>query len=453
MPAMKDLAGRFVLICLAVTLAVSGCAYDPTAGSEPIDNPLARRLAWFSFIEGGDIRDSCRPGAADRYRLVYNGVYDEQVRIYEIGRGEPRLMRHRALPPADLAQGWSLAEPLGPWRGESAERRLSPREYADLMDRFSAGGMFAPPPVGLRLPSRGFYWTAAACRDGVYRFTAWLHPSPRFAALTFPEALARLDITDVPVNPPRRLGPSLADENPSPEFTIEVGRNGLRGFRPLLSLAPPNVAAQNNRFDFWLHNSIMVMLHCSIASPPRADAPNEEGIRRMNTAKTKSPATKQIEDAVSIGQETVQKVVQIGTEAAYDKAASVAKDQVEAAVKAGNAAFRGYEDMVQFNRDNFEAFIKAGNVLAQGFNDLNRRFLGLAQESVEQSLAAGRALAGAKDLMEVVDIQSGLARNQFDRLVAESNKASEVTAKFAEQAMAPLNERLALAMDRIVKAA
>src|SRR5690348_8181153 len=59
-------------------LLLCGCT---TGGS---GNPALRSLGWFNYLAGTEIRDGCRPGGPDRYRLVYNAVWGKQVRDYEI---------------------------------------------------------------------------------------------------------------------------------------------------------------------------------------------------------------------------------------------------------------------------------------------------------------------------------------------------------------------------------
>ena len=71
---------------LAIFLACNGCAYRGPASTD-IDNPAVQKLAWFSFLDGHDIREACAslgPKAPAHYRLVYNGQYLEQIRAYEI---------------------------------------------------------------------------------------------------------------------------------------------------------------------------------------------------------------------------------------------------------------------------------------------------------------------------------------------------------------------------------
>ena len=161
---------------------------------------------------------------------------------------------------------------------------------------------------------------------------------------------------------------------------------------------------------------------------------------------------KQIEEAVAAGKQTIRNVVKVATDTAGAKAVSVTRDNVEVAVKAGSAAYKGYEDVVQFGRDNADAAVKAGLILAKGLQELNRTFLAFAQEQVEESVATAKALSGAKSLQEVIDIQSRLAKNGFDRLLAEGGKLNEVSAKLAEQALAPLAARLNVTFERAFNA-
>ena len=62
-----------------ITILLAGCTYRGD-----IDNPAVRKVSWFSYLDGTDIRTACVEGAPDSYRLVYNGRYEEQVRSYEI---------------------------------------------------------------------------------------------------------------------------------------------------------------------------------------------------------------------------------------------------------------------------------------------------------------------------------------------------------------------------------
>jgi hypothetical protein len=219
-------------------LALAACTF--TGG----DNPVQRKFSWFDYVDGGDIRRSCGPGAPERYRFVYNGIYIEQVRTYDlVAEGDGAFMRVRVLGPASVSQWTATAagDLLAPWRGTTKTARLSPRKAEQLRRAMAGDGVFDGAPKGLELSSDGFYWTVAACHDGGFHFNAYRWPSDRYEAAAFPVLLAAWDPTDIPVNPPRKVtseeihryrGPTDVDE-PRLQFTLRVGDNGLWGVKPL----------------------------------------------------------------------------------------------------------------------------------------------------------------------------------------------------------------------------
>ena len=117
-------AGAWGLLAALTTLL--GCAYDGG-----IDNPVVRKVEWFSYLDGADIRTYCVENAPDRYRLVYNARYDEQLRSYELtadGAGGAAMTARAMQKRGDLTE-ITLNDVLAPWRWEKVERSLSPAEF------------------------------------------------------------------------------------------------------------------------------------------------------------------------------------------------------------------------------------------------------------------------------------------------------------------------------------
>jgi phasin family protein len=165
---------------------------------------------------------------------------------------------------------------------------------------------------------------------------------------------------------------------------------------------------------------------------------------------------KQIEEAVSAHKETLENVVKAGADLAshsVDKAVALSKDHVETVVNAGSKAYQGYEDVVSFHRDNVEALIASSGILARGVQDLSKAVAELAHQQFEQSVAASKALFGAKNLREVFALSTDLTQKGFDKLVAEGTKLSELSSKIAEDASAPISGRVTVAVSRLTKAA
>ena len=207
--------------------SLSACAYNGGG----IDNPLARRAVWFSFLAGEDIKQACAAGGADQYRLVYNGVWREQVRIYELGFSGPNDLDQRVIGANELSVV-SLDDPTAIWRGKTGKTQLKPEQAAALNASFEQSGLYADPPSGLRMASDSFYWTAASCHQGRFSFNAWQYPSSRFQQLAFVQPLLAADVTGVAFNAARDPG-SLEVANKQRDdyerWYIEAKTGGLVG--------------------------------------------------------------------------------------------------------------------------------------------------------------------------------------------------------------------------------
>jgi len=223
-----------VALALAFTGALAGLV-SACASQGPTDNPLARKLSWFSYMEGGDIRAACGPTAPNQYRLVYNGVYTEQVRTYDFG-ADNRL-NVGVTGAADVSQfsTSSLSGLLNPWRAKTAIRNLSQAEAAKIAMALERDGAFGAPAVGTELSSKGFFWTVAACHQGSYHFTALAWPSPAWENATFDDVVFDLDPSPIAVNPPRKTITTRDTKRGDTghvienEFHTKVGENGLYG--------------------------------------------------------------------------------------------------------------------------------------------------------------------------------------------------------------------------------
>ena len=231
---LARLVGMFTLFGLAA------CTYQGE-----IDNPLTMKATWFSYLNGDDIRRYCGEGSPTQFRIVYNGVYSEQLRSYEVlaDRRGGALLTARVREGSNIAslRVSGLSDLLAPWRWQKSEATLSPAEANELGDALVQSGYLKPAPEGLRLHSLGFYWVVAGCNNGVFHFNAWSDPSERYDALTFPAVLLSHDETGRPLNPARKIYPgdrlnaqNIRESNEGPTFTLEVGTNGLKGVQPLI---------------------------------------------------------------------------------------------------------------------------------------------------------------------------------------------------------------------------
>lgn len=214
---------------IVLTPLLAACS---AVGQRDVGTAWDRKVYWFSYVAGDDIHKTCAPGTPDRFRLIYNGIYDQQVRLYDID-GLQRVLSVSVSRPTSLFRlTVSGDDPLAAWIAARSQAQLSPADYDRLMAAFTQSGLFAPPPVGLDLPARSYFWTAAFCHDGHFGFTAWRYPSDGFAHINFDKILFAFD----------RTGQALAAPGPIPldpvweseraqgqveDFTLTVGRAGL----------------------------------------------------------------------------------------------------------------------------------------------------------------------------------------------------------------------------------
>lgn len=223
------------LLMVALAVLAAGCSYRG-----PTDDIVSQRLTWFSYLNGDDIRRLCFSGAPERYRLVYNGDFDIQARGYDYvetsgGGGVLNQVVDRGITfgggqPVDFTRVGAPIRASMPIGADGAAR---------LKALMRASGVFDPPPVGLRLNSRGHYWIVSGCHDGRFFLTGYRYPSDRYDGLRFVAFLQAADRTGVryPTLPAPGRARFQARCRPNTEQTVnsqtcfwqEIGPDGLVG--------------------------------------------------------------------------------------------------------------------------------------------------------------------------------------------------------------------------------
>jgi hypothetical protein len=234
-------ASAFALVLAAASTAL---AQRP---DRTVEQPVVRTFNWFSYVGGDDLRAACQPGSRNRLRLIYNALWEEQVRSYEIFLQPDGSAGLDVGVLNDQGHGGNLTSlSLGndgsnitaPWRMRKGQRLLSVGETSELVGLLQASAAFGPPRDGMRLPDNDFWWTVASCRNGVWGFQAYHYPTDGFANVKFAEKLFALDNVPIAVNRPRKLEPAeLRRDWNAPgahaltridRWMLVVGKDGLR---------------------------------------------------------------------------------------------------------------------------------------------------------------------------------------------------------------------------------
>ncbi|WP_235035229.1 phasin family protein [Roseomonas sp. 18066] len=110
--------------------------------------------------------------------------------------------------------------------------------------------------------------------------------------------------------------------------------------------------------------------------------------------------------------------------------------------------YKATEEAVEFGRGNLEALTKATQTYITGLQDLSKQAFAVMQGLNEQAVANAKALSSVKSLKEAAELQTGFAKLQLEKSIAEATKLNEAAFKLAEQSSAPIAARMTLAVEK-----
>lgn len=197
------------------------------------------------------------------------------------------------------------------------------------------------------------------------------------------------------------------------------------------------------------------------AAKPRGNAPARAKTPPADVARTEVAAP---EGPQTPGDEVVAKGSDNGGGAAQadipavaeepEEVVAMSKEQVKQqarkpaapAVPTPKATF---DEVNRFNRENVEAVMQVASAVARCYEELGAEWANYAKASMEEGVAASKALMGCTSVQEAIDVQTGYARTAFDHYLSESARLSEISLKIANQAFEPLNTRFNVAAEAL----
>lgn len=109
------------------------------------------------------------------------------------------------------------------------------------------------------------------------------------------------------------------------------------------------------------------------------------------------------------------------------------------------------EDFVTFGQGNLEAVMRCSQILVSGWQDLAKQAATATQTGMEEAMSTLRALTQVRSVKEAVELQSTFARASLDKAVSQGGQVAEQTYKLAEQAIAPIAQRMSLAAESFAR--
>ena len=107
------------------------------------------------------------------------------------------------------------------------------------------------------------------------------------------------------------------------------------------------------------------------------------------------------------------------------------------------------EELTELTRANVEAVVEAGKIAATGAKTVGEEALQRAREGLELNVAEFKSLAQASSPTEFFQLQSEIARSNFDRMVASFSQLTESSVKLAGEAIQPLSNRAAVNAEKL----
>lgn len=132
--------------------------------------------------------------------------------------------------------------------------------------------------------------------------------------------------------------------------------------------------------------------------------------------------------------------------------AFAAKAQEQAGVTIEKSK-KATEDMVAFGKGNVEAIIESSRIAAKGIETMGQDAASYAKSSYETTAAALKSMSGVTSPTELMRLQADFFRTSFDAMVKQASRSTEATLKLAGEVAQPIQNRVALAADKLKVAA
>jgi len=138
-------------------------------------------------------------------------------------------------------------------------------------------------------------------------------------------------------------------------------------------------------------------------------------------------------------------------------ATETVKKTVEQATAAGNQAFKegvdksinALTEMNTLGKKNIEAAVESVTAATRGAEALSAQALAYSKKSWEEGVTAAQALASAKSVQEVIELQTAFAKSAMEAYLAEVTKMTDTVSASVKDSFKPINERTTAIVERI----
>jgi phasin family protein len=169
-----------------------------------------------------------------------------------------------------------------------------------------------------------------------------------------------------------------------------------------------------------------------------------------------TPSTKHKENIMTNAFETTQETVKntvnqlnSSAEAAMESSKAAMEQVAAKSREAVEASMKTIDEMTDMARGNVEAMLASARAASTGIEAVAAHISEVSRKSFEEASSVAKSFAAAKSPNELMQLQSDFAKTQFDTVVAEMSKMTEMMMKISGDVFEPMQNRIAIATDKM----
>ena len=136
---------------------------------------------------------------------------------------------------------------------------------------------------------------------------------------------------------------------------------------------------------------------------------------------------------------------------AGEKATASAETALEngaAALKTGlEKTLKGYDAFVGYGKETAEAAMKSATTAGKSIESINNEIYSYSKASIEDAVAATKAVMGSKSVHEAFEFQTDFAKSAFESYMGQLSRVSEMVTEATKETYAPLKGRMQAWLD------
>jgi phasin family protein len=108
-----------------------------------------------------------------------------------------------------------------------------------------------------------------------------------------------------------------------------------------------------------------------------------------------------------------------------------------------------FSDMNTFAKGNIDALVESMTRAGKGVEEINTHVLAYSKSAMEEGVNTAKKIASVKSVQELIELNTNYAKTAIETHISELSKLSEVCAKTVKESFQPLNDRAAVAMEKV----